>query len=800
MRIQHNIMAMNAYRNYANNTSALSKNLEKLSSGYKINRAGDDAAGLAISEKMRAQITGLDVAQKNAKDGISLVQTAEGALTEVHDMLNRMVELASQSANGTYENETDRVQLQKEISELKSEIDRIADSANFNGIKLLDGSLSTTGSTAVGGVDGEAVATVNGVGTLATGTAVAGIYDATIAVGSTDGALLAAASQTAGSVVRLTFTDANGKDYELNFAFAGGADVTVSDARTAIDALLKNPSSADAQFKKLNPDWEEFSKNYTVSVDTSGTTQTDGGIDLTITANNEGSSTPQITGIKLSTHTLDASGAIDVAGDQTGGATTSLGTGEISVNASATTTPTDKYNYIDFGNKNTELAGKTVTIGDKTYEFVNAADVNKVAEGNQAVVLGKDQAETMENLVAALKGNGVESASVYGVGGNSVVRIGDLNEIKVSHKQAVTASSDSKGVELGNAAGQDAQYEVTIGTDSLANVTGAVSFTINYKDKDGNEQSYTLSVDNSTATGLTSAGAKATFLADAINKDDTLKEIFSAEAASGKLTLTAKNDKDGVTVTGFESKSDENNFLGTTAATGNTVTVTDPNVKSHGAGLTISLTNNKIQVGDTLEVDGKTYQFVKAGQLDQLKDGATAVVIGDNEGATAANLAVALKNNGIATKDLGGGKLLIENDTEVANQGGLTLQIGDTSDSFNQLTVSINDCHVDALGIAGIDISNQAGAQAAVDVIKDAINYISDVRGTLGATQNRLDHTINNLSVMQENIQDAESTIRDTDVADEMMEYTKNNILIQSAQAMLAQANQVPQGVLQLLQ
>ena len=95
MRIQHNIMAMNAYRNYTNNTSAMQKNLERLSSGYKINRAGDDAAGLAISEKMRAQITGLEVASKNAKDGISLVQTAEGALTEVHDMLNRMVELAT---------------------------------------------------------------------------------------------------------------------------------------------------------------------------------------------------------------------------------------------------------------------------------------------------------------------------------------------------------------------------------------------------------------------------------------------------------------------------------------------------------------------------------------------------------------------------------------------------------------------------------------------------------------------------------------------------------------------------------
>ena len=144
MRIQHNIMAMNAYRNYNNNTSALSKNLEKLSSGYKINRAGDDAAGLAISEKMRAQITGLETAQKNAKDGISLVQTAEGALTEVHDMLNRMVELATQSANGTYDDDTDRANLQAEMDQLMEEIDRIADSANFNGIKLFNGDLQTT--------------------------------------------------------------------------------------------------------------------------------------------------------------------------------------------------------------------------------------------------------------------------------------------------------------------------------------------------------------------------------------------------------------------------------------------------------------------------------------------------------------------------------------------------------------------------------------------------------------------------------------------------------------------------------
>lgn len=135
MRIQHNVTALNAHRNLTNNNSALTKNLEKLSSGYRINRAGDDAAGLAISEKMRAQVAGLTQAQTNAEDGISLVQTAEGALTEVHSMLNRMMTLAVQSANGTY-NSTNRTDMQKEIDALQSEIERIEKTSNFNGTSL----------------------------------------------------------------------------------------------------------------------------------------------------------------------------------------------------------------------------------------------------------------------------------------------------------------------------------------------------------------------------------------------------------------------------------------------------------------------------------------------------------------------------------------------------------------------------------------------------------------------------------------------------------------------------------------
>ncbi len=142
MRIQHNVMALNAYRNLGGNQSALAKNLEKLSSGYKINRAGDDAAGLAISEKMRAQITGINAATKNTKDAIGMIKTTEGALQEVQDMLNRMVYLAEQSQNGTYDSEIDRAALDDEVKALTGEIQRIADTANFNGMKVLDGSLS----------------------------------------------------------------------------------------------------------------------------------------------------------------------------------------------------------------------------------------------------------------------------------------------------------------------------------------------------------------------------------------------------------------------------------------------------------------------------------------------------------------------------------------------------------------------------------------------------------------------------------------------------------------------------------
>ena len=548
MRIQHNIMAMNAYRNYTNNTSALSKNLEKLSSGYKINRAGDDAAGLAISEKMRAQITGLETAQKNAKDGISLVQTAEGALTEVHDMLNRMVELADQSANGTYDNETDRANLQKEVQQLKDEINRIADSANFNGIKLLDGSMDAEG-------------------------------------------------------------------------IGGGANMSVNFG--SVTAYEAGVSNADPTFS--------------VSLD---------GLSLKANASS-GSLVLNVGGQNI---TLNFSGA-------TKGSAVSLGS--LSLAASSVTLGGIKYDI-------------SVSQGSLTFEMASSV----------VLTAGMTLNPSFEVKVGNATGASIESGLINK--GTQVITSGVIGG---AEKMAT------------------ATFEIT--KDMLANGAtikiGDQTFTIDYsKSKDE-------------ATGTT-IGVK-----DLLTKDGQLDNAAIDEV------ITRITD------------AGQNNALFTIGNNG----------------------NNQITLQSKTSLNSATYATLDTA--DEIKK-----------------------------------QVAVNAPTQPGKA--LTLQIGDTSDSFNRLSVSIQDMHVDSLGIEDLDISTQAGAQSAVDKIKAAINTVSSVRGTLGATQNRLDHTINNLSVMTENIQDAESTIRDTDVADEMMAYTKNNILIQSAQAMLAQANQVPQGVLQLLQ
>ena len=597
MRIQHNIMAMNAYRNYTNNVSAMKKNLERLSSGYKINRAGDDAAGLAISEKMRAQITGLATAQKNAKDGISLVQTAEGALTEVHDMLNRMVELATQSANGTYDNDTDRYQLQKEMDQLRSEINRIADSSNFNGINLLDGSLATGGSDA-----------------------------SAIKIG---GAAIKA--MTVSSATRGKYQSSTG----IDVLTAGKATMAVGDTFT-----------------------------YNIALD-DGTSVT---ITLTCEADEKGEPT-KVRGNSGQLYTITKN------------------------------QPTAQ-----------NLADALRT------ELQQSSLANKYT-----ISVATDGKVTLENVEMGANAPKVVSMDYkYTIGGKIVDKDGALANGKTEIGVSILASPLNEGIELD--ATKLIEYDGTNYEDAV--------FTIN---------GHKFVILTDTIDGQTTNGAG--------NPDTTNHEYLRAVQSLGKDVTVLVGGIGG---------------LKNGAADPSTA---NPDWKDNAANL-----NFKQNIAKIAEVTGLT-----------VTDAVNESEFGGVDSGTAPKGGIRLSANGNGLN------------------GGLMLQIGDTADSFNQLRVGINDCHVKALGIDNISIADQTAAQSAIDAIKDAINYVSDVRGTLGATQNRLEHTINNLSVMVENIQDSESTIRDTDVAEEMMAYTKNNILIQSAQAMLAQANQIPQGVLQLL-
>lgn len=387
MVVRSNIMAVNAQRQLGMNNSQVGKALEKLSSGYRINRAGDDASGLAISEKMKAQIKGLDTASLNSQDGISLVQTAEGALTEVHNMLNRMTELATRAANGINE-DSNRASLQKEVAKLQEEIDRISEGTNFNNLKLLDGSQTYAGNTAL---------------------------------------------------------------------------------------------------------------------------------------------------------------------------------------------------------------------------------------------IGKGTA------------NGVMGLSVEG----------------------------------GNLSADDT-ITVNISADSVGTIT--------------------------------------------VTASDNTVVFTTTQTGKGFYSITADVSK-----------------------------VTDESVKKAWAGVTINFS------------------------VDQACD---------------------------TTKNYAAG----EQKFTAGENKSMQLQIGDTADSFNQLKVGIGSMSSAALGVDKVDISSQEGAAKAIDIIRNAIDRVSSQRASLGATQNRLEYTINNLDTASENLQSANSRIRDTDMAKMMMEYTKMNVLTQSAQAMLAQANQQPQSVLQLLQ
>ena len=755
MRIQHNIMAMNAYRNYNTNTSALSKNLEKLSSGYKINRAGDDAAGLAISEKMRAQITGLNAASKNVKDGISLVKTAEGAMQEIQDMLNRMDYLATQSANGTYQDEVDRENLNKEMEALKTEINRIADSANFNGIKLLDGSLDTNaelgGTAAVeaveSGLETAAVGDVLGTNTIKHTEAAGNNEPTKFKVDLAD-------FQFSGKNGESMTIKVGDNEFKLTATADLAAPMTGADIATAIKDAATGTLTANVDIE-VNGTKVTNGNAPTVEFNGQAFNVTADGNKLVFTQAAAPTSTAENVDGKMDV-TISGSGTAAVkpgwkTGAYTAGTTDAAGTTGMQDDASVAV---------------------TVTVPDST--GAGGAD-----ETLTFTAANLENAATIDDVVTALKATTANNAN------GDTVKLEDM-------------------------------YDIT------ATAGGEINFAL--KDgKDGTITGVTYTADSGTAAGTDvkatlGAGAAVAGAAAGTAGSSGDYNVQTIEVENGvykdrdRLASTVVKLKDEQIVNGAQLK------IGT-----QTITLSDADADKG------TVSADKIYIGDLKKADGTIDMDVFTERLSQATAGNTIWTVSAKAGKDGITLMEATNADGTSAGNAAAKALLKDKDLTseegikatlgyvsaakdaVAGTAGkaLNLQIGDTSDEFNQMKIEIGDMHVEAMSytddegntssIRDIDILTSENAQAAVDVIKNAINYVSGVRGDLGAYQNRLEHTANNLSVMAENIQDAESTIRDTDVAEEMMSYVKNNILVQSAQAMLAQANQVPQGVLQLL-
>ena len=933
MRIQHNIPAMSSYRNYTNNTNALAKNLEKLSSGYRINRAGDDAAGLAISEKMRAQITGLKAAQKNVKDGTSLVKTAEGAMQEIQDMLNRMDYLATQSANGTYQNAVDREALQKEVTALKDEINRIADSANFNGIKLLDGSLSSQNLTAEGVkastksiVEGLTINDgVNGGGTKGEATIdVSSLFGTgdTLAIEFTDTSLGTTGTKTlnfgaGANDIKGATAEEQAESIQKALSSDAGIsqkfDVKVDGTKVTLTAKAEGASEAAVKSVKVNDKGVTFGTGTYTAGTANGTPAKAAKGGFTKLFDGTATSLDVKDGDVLTFTFKDAQGnanlvaKVNVTKDMVGGSpadtTTNIvnalkeakfenkdGTvadesrfkvGDLfditanaklddksseqgSVNVAAKldgqfdVAKVERSNAEDASRNTTVNATACATAGTANvaskYEVVRTDDNTNFSAGdvieltgslsdgrnfNIKLTAGKDfalgntYAATLDNMKAQLEKTG-DDATMVTLNDGKQVKAGEIfgtgKEITISAGAAagITFTSAKAGpVQAGIGGG------ITNVTFSASDPAAVETKITKGTDPSAAESSFTFGVgadgkpqDVNYGTAITVGGKTYELVKDARDVTNRSNEAVVVDDLSD-VNKVAKSFADAINGVATKGLADPADAEYTATADGATVKITTKAVGSDVKAMEITtpygdevptvsfkFDPSMVKAGSYMTIsDGtnsNTYEFVKKGE--KASSGRTAIEVSDFDKIDAKAMGEAFANvaKGATVEVADDGTVTITaNEVERSipklnvsfydGKGGLKLQLGDTSDEYNQLKVSINDMHTSALGINDLDISTQEGAQAAIDVVKNAINYVSDVRGGLGAIQNRLEHTSNNLSVMAENIQDAESSIRDTDVAEEMMSYVKNNILVQSAQAMLAQANQLPQGVLQLL-
>jgi len=738
MRVYHNIPALFTYNALNSTNESLQKSINKLSTGLRINTAADDAAGLAISEKMRAQVRGLDMAVRNAQDGISMIQTAEGALNETHSILQRMRELAVQAANDTL-TANDRQVIQSEIDQLKEEVDRIASTTQFNKKKLLDGSASVLWSS----------------------------------------------------------------DKLETKAFVRGS-------LRQIDQFGQK-AAAEGNFKitiEATPGQGQIQKSdiFKVKHDISTTMITDVGVNV--------------------------------------GTNGSLEAGEYTVTLTTSN-----------GNIVAKLNWGTNSSTNGTIDLVNNTATFKIETSNSITV-------NLDPDVLASISEGDEATQTFTLGSSIVESISDTSNILVTNnpititgvvpegEYTLTVSTNSSNV-IFTLAWDGASASVSAATASTAPVTFdvnggtiTVDFNMSAAGVVGKSVTFNVTAPNITINPITAE------VGDVAPKWASLRDIDRFWDANGKFLL-----EDPQTITMIQG--DGNKATVTLYATdtiGDVVEKLNAAIRDQlGQGQYVSDedadnfvtyvnegaedSNTPDAVAGTIVirsvVAGKNGEISFAGDEDVLKALSLSQIQASKENVFSVNVRDAHSGQPVAQNVSVTGNILIgivhpnvdvEFDTmadvavswnsttkqfELANASGTyetSLHLADNSTVFqigaNQgedMGIDLGNMSVRSLGINKVLVTDRDSAARSITIIDGALDKVSNQRAKLGAYQNRLEHTINNLTTASQNLTAAESRIRDLDMAQEMMNFTKLQILMQAGNAMLAQANTLPQAVLQLL-
>jgi flagellin len=719
LRINHNLAALNAHRNLVNNTAGLASSMEKLSSGFRINKGSDNPAGLVISEQFRAQIAGLNRAIENSEGSINMIQTAEGALTEISNLLVSMRELAIHAANEGFNDADQLAADQAEIDNAIKTIDRIASNTQFGTKKLLDGSKDN-------------IATI----TSANGSKVT-IKSSNLTTGTHSITATKTADPTATlntTSLGLSLANTDGDPYNLeekihNIDVLQASDVAkkTSGQITIADAFGNNLTLATtATYAQIQSDatlgvaTASHAGDYTVVFNYQENGEAVTG-EQTITVTVEVGDDAAAIANKFNTQiALNSALAGKIVASGTAGAgnylifRTANPGAQFSMKTNASTTDASTALFSISSQSARGKSGRDLSI---TATTVKNSTVTKT------VTLASGTYSSLSSIVSAL-----DTALLTAFGTVSGGTVSDLDATVVNDNQIQIATRDE---------GSDYKIKLNAvggGTGDLENVLQLTPDSLAISGTDA-----LVSFDNYT-TSITSVKYGST-------SEITIGNKASGETGRGTIKLTVANAQVGVNV---------GNLLLDVSAARFDVRLDGGPATSVTAGVETTVSN-----ADGSESVKVLYDLTSQGGTETINniDQSLVFQIGANVGQTAR---IALP--GMSASSLG------------RNLPG---------NMFRSL--------------AEIDVTTVQGAQDAQAVIDAAINEVSTTRGTLGSFQkNTLESNLRNLRIAAQNLTASESRIRDTDMAREISEFTKNQILVQAGTAMLAQANQIPQIVLSL--